>query len=79
MKSATIGSYSIHLGLTSAHLQIVRDPLSDPAYKFGCESGFLFDADTEPDADPGYQNDPDPSGSGSTTMLTSENLKEYFF
>jgi hypothetical protein len=30
-------------------------------------SGFLFDAD--PDADPGYQNDADLCGSGSTTLI----------
>jgi hypothetical protein len=28
---------------------------------------FLFDADAYPNADPGYQNDADPSESGSTT------------
>jgi hypothetical protein len=31
--------------------------------------GFLFDADADPDADSGYQNDEDPRGSGSTTLL----------
>jgi hypothetical protein len=30
--------------------------------------GFLFDADTDPDADPGYHKDVDPCGSGSTTL-----------
>jgi hypothetical protein len=32
-----------------------------------CGSGFLLDAD----ADPGYLNDADPCGSGSTTLVTS--------
>jgi hypothetical protein len=27
----------------------------------------MFDGDAYPDADPGYQNDADPSGSGSAT------------
>jgi hypothetical protein len=31
----------------------------------------LFDADVYPDADPGYQNDADPCGSGTTTLLPS--------
>ncbi len=53
------------------HLQIDADP--DPAYKFWCESGFLFDADANPGADPGYQNENDTHpcgwGSGSTTLF----------
>ncbi len=42
------------------------DPVPDPAHKFwyGGRSGVLFGAD----ADPGYQKDADPSGSGSTTL-----------
>ncbi len=34
-----------------------------------CGSGFLFDADSDPDADPGDQNDADPFGSGFTTLV----------
>jgi hypothetical protein len=36
---------------------------------YGFESGFLFDADADPDADPYYQNDADSCGSGPTTLL----------
>jgi hypothetical protein len=40
----------------------------------GCRSGslILFDADRDPEADPGYQNEKNdavPCGSGSTTLL----------
>jgi hypothetical protein len=51
-KSAKIGSYSIHFVSSSANW----------CGLVWCESGseFLFDADADPDADPGYQNDPDP-------------------
>jgi hypothetical protein len=31
-------------------------------------SGFLFDANPDPEADPSYQNDANPSGSGFTTL-----------
>jgi hypothetical protein len=30
---------------------------------------FLFDADEDPGVDPGYQNDEDPCGSGSTKLV----------
>ncbi len=56
-KSAQIGSYSIHFGLSSA--QIDADPAPDPAYH--------FDADPDADLDPDFylmrmriHADPDP-------------------
>jgi hypothetical protein len=39
----------------------------------------FFDADANPNADPGYQNDKDPCGSGSTTLkcfLTKSRIKK---
>jgi hypothetical protein len=52
-------AHFIHLAW---HLQIDadKDLISDPANKFWCGSGFLFDVDADPDAGPGYQNDADP-------------------
>ncbi len=52
------------------HLQIDAnpDPVSDAANKFRCGSAFFFDADADQNADPGYQNDAVPCGSGSTTL-----------
>jgi hypothetical protein len=35
----------------------------------GCGSGFLFDADVDPDADPGYQNDEVHADPDSTPLL----------
>jgi hypothetical protein len=37
----------------------------DPDYFFLCGYGFL--SDTDADLDPGYQNDADPCGSGSSS------------
>jgi hypothetical protein len=55
LKNAKIGSHSLHFGLTSAN-------------SCGSGSDFLFDADADPYEGPGYQNDVDPCGSGSTTL-----------
>ncbi len=60
-KSAQIGSYSIHFGLASANW-------------CGFRSGFFY---ADPDADPGYQNDADPGGSGSTTIITGPKTNRY--
>jgi hypothetical protein len=72
----------------ACHLQIDAYPESvpDPAYHFYAEP----DADQEPDffmrmyadavADPDYQNDANPCGSGFTTMLLySSKICCYFF
>ncbi len=62
-KSAKIGSYSIHSGLSSANwCGSGSGSGSSLSLWCGseCGSGFIFDADADPDADPGYQNDTDP-------------------
>jgi hypothetical protein len=40
-------------------MQIDADTVPDPAYHFDADLG-LVDANPDPDADPGYQNDSDP-------------------
>ncbi len=63
-KSAQIGSYSIRFGLSTANWCGSGTSLSILCVSgCGCGSWFLFDA-----ADPRYQNDVDPCGSGSTTL-----------
>jgi hypothetical protein len=77
--SAKIGSYSVGtFWLDICKLMRIRFRI--PAYKYwcgsGCRSGSGFFSDA--DADPGYQNDVDPCGSGyrcgSTTLLSKNQL-----
>ncbi len=70
-KSAKIGSYSIHFGLSSSNW---CGSGSWSSLSHRCGSGFLFDVN----ADPGYQNDADPCGSGSTTLLNTTDLIFFF-
>ncbi len=61
-KSAKKVSYSKHFGLPAANW-CGSESGSGSSLSLWCGSGFLFDAD------PGYQNDADPCGSGCTTLL----------
>jgi hypothetical protein len=55
IKKAKIDSF--HTYILTSHMRIDVD--LDPAFKFWCGSGFLFDVNADPDVDPCYQNDAD--------------------